>query len=416
LKEEGQKKMHLVNSYKKEIKSFLKWKQLKKWNGYSAYELKRKWNWLVRIYHNIKICKWNVDSIGEVVTHYTAIIKKTIISKSEADLYVFLPYAKVCNKELLKMIGEHICVINEENYNFWRYVFLNHYSELNFDEYEILEERRYACIRCKDNDIFLKFGREKQEMGKKMLRALGITKEYVCFFTRDSLYNEIIRGQEFLQYEPRNGNFENYENSISYLSSKGIQAVRMGKYQRSLNKIKGLIDFTNKYDDFLDLFLLANCKFFVGDLSGIGEIPKLFGKPVLYINAICVSIGSGGELCSEKHMIIWKKFYNSRTKSYLSLKQIVRYEEMFSDDIEKLIQRGIRLENNTSQEILDAVKEVYEKSEGIWEIDEEAELLQKKYFSIIEKYENNRRFFLGGSLMCRTGSRFLKNNPYLVKE
>lgn len=385
-------------------------------SNYNTYELESKWKWIKKIHRNIKICKWDVNSLGEVAVRFAAFNKKVI--GNDSDQYVFVTYCEsgeVCNLELLKMIGEHLCVVNSSNYELWSYVFLNHYEELDFSEYEILNDRRYKNIYCDNDDVFLEFTKEKQKMGKKMLRALGITGEYVCFFSRDTTYNEKLRGKEFGEFILRDGNFENYEDSILYLKSKGIQSVRMGKYQSRIKESEEWINFAVRYDDFLDLFLLANCKFFVGDVSGIGEIPKLFGKPVLYINATSYIVGGGGELCVPNNLIIRKKLYHARLRHYLSLTAIINYEKKYSFDGSRFLQNGIIAEENTPKEIYDAVNEMYERVSGTWKDNEEDEKFQKKYLAMTKKYEINMECFMGGSYVCRMGSKFLRENLYLIE-
>jgi len=405
-----------MDKSKKEIYSFLNLKQIKEWNCYEKSELEQKWKWLKKTYKFIKVCKWDVSCIGEVAAFFAGICKKIVFHDLEDSFYVFLTYGRVCNVELLKMISEHICIINEKNQIFWQYVFANHYAELNFDEYEIIMERRYSNLWCDKNDVFLTFSKQRQEMGEKMLRCMGITREYVCFHTRDSRYNELFLGKEFEGYVIRNGEFEDYNESILYLKCKGIQAVRMGKRQKPLKKSVEYIDFVENYDDFLDLFLLSKCKFFVGDVSGLGTAAKLFGRPVLHVNSTVVSLGAGLIPNTVMDLLIRKKFYNTRTKTYLSLKQIMRYEEKYGDDGSIFLQRGIIAERNTSQEILDAVTEMYERVEGKWETNEEDTELQRRYLSILGKKEVNNKWRWGGSLMYQCGSRFLRENQYLLED
>ncbi len=78
-------------------------------------------------------------------------------------------------------------------------------------------------------------------------------------------------------------------------------------------------------------------------------------------------------------------------------------------DSEGYKKAGVKIIDNTSQEIFDVVKEMYHRQNGLWSSSEEDEILQKKFKSLFTK--KNRAY---GS-PARLGTDFLKNNKFLLK-
>lgn len=46
-----------------------------------------------------------------------------------------------------------------------------------------------------------------------------------------------------------------------------------------------IIDYATKSStDFLDIYLGAKCRFFLGSTGGINAVPRIFQRPVAYVN------------------------------------------------------------------------------------------------------------------------------------
>lgn len=397
-------------------------KKLGKIIACDAKEHERKWSLIKRSYNRIFVYRLNVGTIGEFVVRYL-MIKEDLID-NESDLFVIVPYIadirkEISNKNLLDLIGQEICIINHSNYEFWRYVIKRHYNDLDFTCYEKYENRRDTYYEVYKDLPLINIGSIQKQICKKISRKIGISHEYVCFHSRDEQYNVKVLGKDFEQFIYRNSSFANYVECIEYLRQQHIQAVRMGKYVGDcINKTK-IVDFAGKYyADFMDVFLISACKFYVGSNSGINMVAKAFAKPVLIVNSVYVTVGSACEVNMKENMLIPKKYYNKRSKKYLSLRAIARYEKLFADNTSQYAKKGIEIIENTPQEILDAVIEMNERLNGTWIETEEDRFLQQKYMDILNRLneENRKRFWNGGGTMYRIGSKYLKENRYLIEE
>lgn len=393
-------------------------RNLKKIVKYNSAEFERRW-WLIKnSYAHIYICRIYAGSIGEFISRYLMIKEDT--DDQISDLYVFIPYItprkEIANRNLLQLMSCDICVVNELNYDFWKYVFHRHFEELNFDHYKKYLSRRDAYYRVEKGKPLFHLSNLQKKMGYAVAKRIGISSEYVCFHSRDELYNVLTIGKDYGAFIARNNRFEYYEKSIRYLQRRHIAGVRMGKYVSPVSDMK-IIDYAGKYySDFMDMCLIANCKFYVGAASGPSLAAMAFARPVLCVNSVYATVGSGSIINMHENMLIPKKYFNEKTKQYLSLKTIANYENRFGDDTSQYIKRGIKIIENTPEEIYDAVVEMNARLDGTWEESAEDVMLQKRYMEILSglNEKNRKKFWNGGGLLYRIGSKYLRENKYLL--
>ena len=396
-------------------------KGLKKILSYNTEEYENAWQIIKKSYNHVYLCRIYVGSVGEFICRYLMI--REDLANNINDLYVFVPYIapkkEVSNRNLLSLISREILIINDSNWDFWKYIIKKHYKELNFKYYKKYDVRRDTYYDLEKDNAILNICNIHNRMGKAVTKKIGVSDNYVCFHSRDEKYNIMTKGSDYTEFIGRNSSFENYSESMEYLHEHQIKAVRMGKYVNPCHSNMKFINFAEKYYcDFMDTFLLANCKFYVGPNSGINMVAKAFARPIVVVNSTSVTVGAGCDINMEENILILKKYYNTRTKKFLSLRTIARYERRFRDDTSQYKKIGITIVDNTSQEILDAVTEMNERLDGIWKETDEDRLLQEKYRNIINELneENRKRFWNGGATLYRIGCKYLRENQYLLEE
>ena len=119
-----------------------------------------------------------------------------------------------------------------------------------------------------------------------------------------------------------NADIRTYLPAIESIIAKGGWVIRMGDPSMSeMPKMRGLIDYANSEArrDWMDVFLWASCKFFIGTSSGPLTVPPTFGVPVLYTN--CCGIGHSPAL--GKALMIPKLFLERDKKRLLTFEQIL---------------------------------------------------------------------------------------------
>lgn len=214
--------------------------------------------------------------------------------KIEYNTYKF--YKKKFIKEVNKIPIE-ICLPYKNNY------YLTNYA-INF-------YRQDAKLNLKFN--YFKMSKYDIKEGWKKLKKFGINKNnwFVVLHIRDTDDTHNFR----------NSNPLSYVEAIKCIISNGGYVIRIGRNERTkLPKIKGLIDypFSDIKSDFMDIFLTANCKFFMGTSSGPAAVSQYFNKPLLLVN--CLPVAGYFEL-KKQDMFLPKILRDKNSKKVINLKR-----------------------------------------------------------------------------------------------
>ena len=268
----------------------------------------------------------------------------------------------------------------------------------------------------------LPFSDEEVFEGEEKLKKMGVKGEFICLNARESNVKTIDFGKrDGYESRCRNCDIDTFVKTSKYFSKLNIQSVRLGKYEKKKCDEETIIDYTNYYyDEFMDFYLMSRCKFLVSCDTGLVNICGNWGSPVLLTNAInlCYSWESWPDTGYD--MYIPKKFYSRVKKRYLNLYEML---ETMNDCIiftSKFYAKGIILEDNTEDEILEAAKELNDRIEDKW-IESEAERENyEKYWAIMNLWRSNHMYVKGRGkdeyTMCfsRISYSYLKNNLYLL--
>lgn len=389
-----------------------------------------RWSDLKKKYGEIYLYMLDVSCIGEMVGRLWKMIEDEQ-SVEKNILRIFLPVIgskrRICNEELLELAGEKLHIA-KDNMGFWEYVLNVHGYEVEILDYNRYLYRDMFIPRIIErNYAYFTFRKSQIELGKRKMAEIGITGEYVCFLARSSEYahntladmTQMISNIEVHEY--RNSDFGDYKKAIDYLRTMNLQAVRMGRGENPIGPVDNCIDYAGLYaDDFMDIFLMANCKFAViGGGAGVFSLATSFGRPVLFANLIPVSLGNGGENYGELDLYIPKKMFNREKKEYMSLRKMTELENECLMDGRKYKDKGIVFVNNSPDEILEAVQELLAKMENCWKETEEDIYLYNQYLSIFTYMDNrskvNTSNWVGGAMRSRLSISYLKKNLYLLE-
>lgn len=244
---------------------------------------------------------------------------------------------------------------------------------------------------------------EKLE-SEKILKGAGFDpfKKYVCIHNRDSAFHS----DEISNH--RNSSINDFKDAVNYLNNLGYQVIRMGAKVTGELKIKSPLYFdyarSGIRSDLLDLFLISQCSFFVGNGSGIDFVPSLFRKMVVYINFS--QLGTIPEV-STNSIVLFRRM--KVQEKILSIPEIIEKGYESYTMVEEFKKAGIELISNSNQEIRSVILEAHEKLNNNWSprIDEEENQdLFRNYFHK-DAFENNIRATIGYD--------FLRKNLDLLK-
>lgn len=365
-----------------------------------------------RIFIKINIVELETRAIGHFSLPVEIFLSE--IKKKKIDNKIFLiwfPNRKISNYFLYKKWSELIYIgpriIFEKIFNlshkfkFLSKLFLSEYRHWKkYDDWQTMDIHN-VLENSKPNIIFSK---NEELLGQKFLENLNFEKnKYICFFSRTSDYRN----------EPpsiRNSSIYSQLKGIENICEKGFSAIRMSKLDKNnpLNtKNSKIFDYaySNYRTDFLDIFLLFNCRYMVSTMSGIDLVPKINRKKVLLINY--VDISSLYQL-SYTPIILPKKILNIITK------KVLPYEEVFKKNLmnalitrDQLQKLGYDYLDNSEIEIFNAINEMHMHVVNKNSLKNSS--LNEKFWSLYERY-----YFKKRPKNTFISSNFLEKNSELL--
>ncbi|MDC0990110.1 TIGR04372 family glycosyltransferase, partial [Rhodospirillales bacterium] len=194
------------------------------------------------------------------------------------------------------------------------------------------------------------------------------------------------------------------------LADKGYSVVRIGNVVEEPLKLdqKKIFDYATSdiQSDFLDIFLMARCKFGIYPDGGVSAISEIFFRPFLIVNYTAFM-----HLPPYNHngKVIFKKFKRNDEE------QFIPYRKVLSDyPIKELQSTGewskfnLEVVSNTEQEILEASLELEELINGGFTPDSCTKKLHNSLWKIVGEPHSDSPVF-------PIASSFLKRNQHLFE-
>jgi putative glycosyltransferase (TIGR04372 family) len=220
----------------------------------------------------------------------------------------------------------------------------------------------------------LKLTAEHRERGYRLLRELGIPEGawFVGLHVRES--KDRMR-------DVRDANITTYRLAIAEIAKRGGWVLRMGdRNMRPLPPPPNTIDYalSAKREDWMDVFVWAEGRFFIGTGSGPQMIPPTFGKPVAIANygPIPTIVAGKDDILLPKH------YWREKDSRYLTLAERMSHEYGFRESIEAFATMGIRVVDNAPEELRDLVIEMMDRLEGKYVPTEQERTLQRNFANL----------------------------------
>lgn len=184
---------------------------------------------------------------------------------------------------------------------------------------------------------------------------------YVCLHVRDARTRNDADG---LGESIRNASLDSYIDAIRHITARGGWVVRMGgRKVPPLPEMPRVIDYARSEDQVpeMDIHLMRRARAFIGTTSGFAYVATSFGIPTAMVNAL----SSVGLLWSTDTRFALKPV-RTRDGRMLSLAEVTseRYRWAFPT-FESLGRAGLKVSENSSDEILETVREVLDVSEPV---------------------------------------------------
>jgi putative glycosyltransferase (TIGR04372 family) len=222
----------------------------------------------------------------------------------------------------------------------------------------------------------LRLREEDRARGRRCLEEMGVPEDawFVSLHVRE--------GGRASRALP-NADIATYVPAVRAIIEAGGWVIRMGHAgMMPLPEMHGAIDYANSTfkTDWMDVFLWAECKFFIGTASGPLTVPSTFGRPVLYSNVPGIGIGPW----LPKFLAVPKLYRDTSRGRLLSFREMLDHPmgwtvnlNVLGDDIQ-VIDNDPRVLEASVIEMLDKVSND-DEAWALSELQETFEALRRPY-------------------------------------
>jgi len=229
------------------------------------------------------------------------------------------------------------------------------------------------------------------EDGWHCLESLGVPKG--AWFVSLHVRTDGFHGHETSSLlQVRSANIDTYLLAIESIVARAGWAIRRGdETMKPLPQMMQVIDYvhSDKKSDWMDVFLCAACRFFIGTSSGLSFVPPTFGVPCVLTNWAPMGVTS----FYSQDIFIPKLYWSELEQRYLTFQEFMSAPVNGLYHIEKLKRLGIQAVDNTPDEIRQVVLEILQQSDGYLTYSQEDELLQQRFRTLArnsKSYGNSR--------------------------
>lgn len=362
----------------------------------------------------IQFVRLRTDRIGHLAGNTEVYLRRIKLGLIDPNIKpVGIALQKKANQQLLTMFGRKMKIITLPDHKYvkaLRQIIFKHSLLSTLKLVEGIGWWNKAMFYELNNATpCIHFTEEEERRGKEFLAAMGVDdKTFICFHARDASYlnRQWEKGDSYHNY--RNCNIDNYLTAADYFTEQGGYALRMGSVveKKITSKNKKIIDYATQHrSDFGDIYLAAKCKFFLGNTAGLFMVPTIFNVPVANANLVSIAYPP----FRKEDLFIPSKIWDEKKQRFLTFKEIIDHNIIYFADGKEFAAAGLKIIENTTEEILDLAIEMNQRLDGTWKTTVEDERLQAKYKSLFPEDSPCYGF------PSRIGALFLRKNNALLE-
>ena len=266
----------------------------------------------------------------------------------------------------------------------------------------------------------ISFTPEEEKLGIAGLEKMGIpaSAKFVCLIVRDDAYLKYyFKDIDFSYHNYRDCDIKNYVAAAESLTARNYFVVRMGaKVSVPMPTNNPMIidyGFNGMRSDFMDIYLGAKCTFCISTGTGWDAVPVIFRRPIVYTDYVPIA---DIQTSSNKFLTIIKNHAWKNNGKLLTMSEIFSSELGRCFDTDGYEKKGVKLIDNSPEEIRDVVIEMANTLEGNLINDLNAKNLQRKFWKIFShRVRDVHSTPLHGELRGKFGNSFLQKNKYFLQ-
>lgn len=334
------------------------------------------------------------------------------------NIVVLAPPSTVANASLLECLKKHIAIVSDQHLitgltplaqAMGRRVagileLPNGQTEYFCDAMGVIQE----AWEKQDRPPLLAISEQDQveKRGRQCLREMGVPEGawFVVLHVRSPGFH---REGSYPQQAHRNADIKSYSPAIDEIIERGGWVIRLGDpSMEPLPPRHGLIDYAHSRfkSDWMDVFLIANSRFFLGVASGLCSVPCTFGVPSLMTNWISNHLPVYGR----RDLFIPKLCWSDRERRFLTFDEFYPVEvRRLGYSREDLAREGLRVMENSPEEIRAAVEEMFDLLDGKDHADATDQAMQESFRTIADRH--------GLRGYSRIGREFLRTHADLLR-
>jgi putative glycosyltransferase (TIGR04372 family) len=342
------------------------------------------------------------------------LIKLSILEgRPPAETIIYLPPgSKVANRYLLEQWRPYCCVVEDEPklpmplevLNSLAFDFLAPQLDdgLTVPLWKIAAET-YRRWYSEGNGPLLSIPLDIEKRARSTLGSVGIPGDawFVALHVREATSNE----HHSLLHDSLNADISNYIPAIEEIVRRGGWVIRLGdSTMKSLPSMPGVLDYSHSQirADWMDIYLLAKCRFLLGTSSGPAHVPPIYGTP-----SVLTNWWPPAQKPWHPQDIFIPKRIRVGAKRLLTLSQTLEEPFGHCNSINYLkSERNATIQDNSSEDIISAVVEMFDQVNNTAHCAEEDIEVRKRADRIYESFDIHG--------MARLSLSFLRRNPNFI--
>jgi putative glycosyltransferase (TIGR04372 family) len=363
----------------------------------------------LRPFVNVRVGLIPSERLGHLAANTDLFLRRRKLGLVPADRkYVFLvDRNSVANRQLLLMFRRVITIV--ENPLLRMFLIQQIRFKTRFcQELPLLSNEYDEFARGTTSLIFTS---EEEARGREGLRRLGIGESawHVCIFARDSAFlGTKFSGLDWSYHDYRNCDINTFNLAIEQIVARGGHVVRVGHIVNAPLEMRHprVIDYaTQSRNEFMDVYLVAKSRFFLGSAAGIGEMAAAFDVPRCGVNWTPVWTFPLGK----NNLYIPKKIRSKTTGALVPFYKMIgptkNRDAPLVLDGNAFTKAGFEYVDNSPEEIRDVVIEMIDRMDG--QRIKSSNTLMERYFNLLP------RDHWSHGARVPIGEAFLRQNSHL---